>query len=122
MILDIMRYARYEPAVLQIERHPYLSQEPLVKLTKRLGMAMTAYSSMGPQGYFEIGMGKNAKSLMQQDLVMKIAQSHNACKSSPSLRSDTWRSDARLLTLNSSSTSAVTMVDTAWNCGHTEDG
>lgn len=78
MLLDIIRYARIEPAVLQVERHPYLSQEPLIKLSKELGIAMTAYSSMGPQGYFEIGMGQNAKSLMQQDLVIKIAEAHKA--------------------------------------------
>ncbi|EIM81959.1 Aldo/keto reductase [Stereum hirsutum FP-91666 SS1] len=91
MLLDIIRYARIEPAVLQVERHPYLSQEPLIQLTKELGIAMTAYSSMGPQGYFEIGMGQNAKSLMQQDLVIKIAQAHKASPAQVLLRWSTQR-------------------------------
>lgn len=49
LILDVLRYARIEPQVLQVELHPYLSQEPLVKLVKLLGIAITAYSSFGPQ-------------------------------------------------------------------------
>lgn len=49
LILDVMRYARIEPQVLQVEIHPYLTQEPLLKLAKTLGIAVTAYSSFGPQ-------------------------------------------------------------------------
>ncbi|KAF9041762.1 Aldo/keto reductase [Hymenopellis radicata] len=41
-ILDILRYARYEPQVLQIELHPYLSQEALVNFSKTHNIAVTA--------------------------------------------------------------------------------
>jgi D-xylose reductase len=52
MILDVLRYARIEPQVLQVELHPYLTQEPLVNWVKLFGIALTAYSSFGPQvGY-----------------------------------------------------------------------
>jgi len=49
MILDVLRYARIEPQVLQVEVHPYLTQEPLVNWAKLFGIAMTAYSSFGPE-------------------------------------------------------------------------
>jgi len=49
LILDVLRYARIEPQVLQVELHPYLTQEPLVNLVKLLGIQITAYSSFGPQ-------------------------------------------------------------------------
>jgi D-xylose reductase len=47
--MDVLRYARIEPQALQVELHPYLTQEPLVNFTKLLGIPITAYSSLGPQ-------------------------------------------------------------------------
>lgn len=49
LLLDVVRYARIQPNVLQIELHPYLTQEGIVALAKELGIAITAYSSFGPQ-------------------------------------------------------------------------
>ena len=37
LLLDVLRYARIQPQVVQVEIHPYLSQEPLVELAKRHG-------------------------------------------------------------------------------------
>ena len=48
LLIDVLRYARIPPKVLQIEVHPYLTQEPLVKLAQLHGLAVTAYSSFGP--------------------------------------------------------------------------
>ena len=48
LLIDVLRYARIPPQVLQIEVHPYLTQEPLVKLARLHGLAVTAYSSFGP--------------------------------------------------------------------------
>ncbi|KAI0296269.1 putative D-xylose reductase [Russula brevipes] len=55
LLVDILSYARIQPQVLQVELHPYLTQEPLLRLTKTLGIAVTAYSSFGPQSYLELG-------------------------------------------------------------------
>ena len=49
LVLDILRYARIPPQVLQVELHPYLTQDALVQLVKCHGIALTAYSSFGPQ-------------------------------------------------------------------------
>ena len=48
LLIDVLRYARIPPQVLQVEIHPYLTQEPLVKLAQLHGLAVTAYSSFGP--------------------------------------------------------------------------
>lgn len=80
LLLDVFRYARYEPQVLQVELHPYLTQEPLLELAKTLGIAVTAYSSFGPQGWVELGMGKGATLLMEHDVVTSVAQKNGKSK------------------------------------------
>ena len=81
LLLDILRYARYEPAVNQVELHPYLTQESLVKLCKTLGIAITAYSSLGPQSYVELGADKGAQNLLEHNLIQSIASKHSKCES-----------------------------------------
>jgi len=77
LLVDILSYARIEPQVLQVELHPYLTQEALLKLAKTLGIAVTAYSSFGPQSYLELGFKEGAvKALFEQDPVVKAAGVH----------------------------------------------
>ena len=75
-----MRYARYQPQVLQVEIHPYLTQEPLLQLAKTLGIAVTAYSSFGPQSYFELGMGQGISPLFESDAVASAAKRLGKCE------------------------------------------
>ena len=51
LILDMLRYAKIRPAVLQIEHHPYLVQPTLLRLAKDEGIAVTAYSTFGPSSF-----------------------------------------------------------------------
>ncbi|KAF8995030.1 Aldo/keto reductase [Cyathus striatus] len=94
ILLDVLRYARIKPQVLQIERHPYLSQEPLIKLTEALGIAMIAYSSLGPQGYIEISLDHGAQSLLAVPSVVFIASKHNRTPAQVLLRWSTQRNIA----------------------------
>ncbi|KAJ7753114.1 Aldo keto reductase [Mycena maculata] len=73
LLCDMLRFARIKPQVLQIERHPYLTQEALIAFAKEVGIAVTGYSSFGPQGYIEISMDRGAQSLLSHDLVSTVA-------------------------------------------------
>jgi D-xylose reductase len=79
LILDILRYARIEPQVHQMELHPYLTQEPLLKLMNVFGIAVTGYSSFGPQSYLELGWHQNVPSLLEHDQVRSIAEAKGKC-------------------------------------------
>ncbi|KAF4624891.1 hypothetical protein G7Y89_g13279 [Cudoniella acicularis] len=77
-ILDLLRYARIRPATLQIEHHPYLVQQPLVKFAQKEGITITAYSSFGPQGYVEMDLEHAVKTphLFQHPVIKEIAAAH----------------------------------------------
>ncbi|KAG8162564.1 hypothetical protein KVR01_008329 [Diaporthe batatas] len=53
-LYDIETYARHPISSLQIEHHPYLVQEELVTLAQKKNIAITAYSSFGPQSFLEL--------------------------------------------------------------------
>ncbi|KAK9427993.1 NADP-dependent oxidoreductase domain-containing protein [Lipomyces doorenjongii] len=54
LIYDVQSYARYPISALQIEHHPYLVQSELIKLAEENNIAVTGYSSFGPQSFLEL--------------------------------------------------------------------
>ncbi|KAJ7170031.1 Aldo keto reductase [Mycena filopes] len=92
LILDILRYARIKPQVLQVELHPYLTQEALVNLAKKHDIAITAYSSFGPQSYVELSMDQGADSLLDgHTVVASVASKHQKTPAQVLLRWATQR-------------------------------
>ncbi|KAJ7040454.1 Aldo keto reductase [Mycena alexandri] len=91
IILDILRYARIKPQVLQVELHPYLTQDALVNFAKQHEIAITAYSSFGPQSYVELSMDQGAESLFTHDVVASVAKKHEKTPAQVLLRWATQR-------------------------------
>ena len=76
LIHDLMSYARIKPAMLQIEAHPYLAQERLIRLASDYEIDVTAFSPLGAQSYFELNMAEAGESLLGAAPVMVAAQAH----------------------------------------------
>ena len=93
LILDLLRYAKIRPATLQIEHHPYLVQTTLLKLAKSEGIAVTAYSSFGPQSFIELEWqnAKDAPVLFEHPAVTDIAKKYNKTPAQVLLRWATQR-------------------------------
>ncbi len=93
LILDLLRYASIRPATLQIEHHPYLVQPTLLQLAKSEGIAVTAYSSFGPQSFIELEWqkAKDTPVLFEHPVVMEIAKKHNKTPAQVLLRWATQR-------------------------------
>ncbi|GAN04330.1 aldo keto reductase protein [Mucor ambiguus] len=51
LLIDTLTYAKIPHSLLQIELHPYLSQEHFVKWAQSQSIAVTAYSSFGPTSF-----------------------------------------------------------------------
>ncbi|CAO3622162.1 unnamed protein product [Mucor fragilis] len=77
LIMDLLTYAKYKPATLQIELHPYLQQTPLVKWVQEQDIQVTAYSSFGPSSYTVFSeSAKTATPLLDHDMIKSIASKH----------------------------------------------
>ncbi|MEO1731486.1 MAG: aldo/keto reductase [Pseudomonadota bacterium] len=76
LLHDLMSYARIKPAMLQIEAHPYLTQERLIRLAGDYGVDITAFSPLGAQSYFELNMAEAGESLLGAAPVMVAADAH----------------------------------------------
>lgn len=93
LMLDLFRYAKTRPATLQIEHHPYLVQQDLLDMCKTEGVAVTAYSSFGPQSFRDMGMerAKDTPLLFDNETIAKIAEKHDKTPAQVLLRWATQR-------------------------------
>ncbi|ORY92518.1 putative NAD(P)H-dependent D-xylose reductase xyl1 [Leucosporidium creatinivorum] len=93
LLIDLVRYAKVKPAVLQIEHHPYFTQPQLVELAKTLGVAVTAYSSFGPASWLELNhdLALKTPSLLEHSTISSIAKKHNKTTAQVLLRWATQR-------------------------------
>ena len=96
LIMDLLRYAKIVPATLQIEHHPYLTQPGLVQLAQSNGIAVTAYSSFGPQSFLELDMkrAKDTPLLLEHPTIKKITEKHGKTPAQILLRWATQRNIA----------------------------
>ncbi|KAF8970081.1 D-xylose reductase [Flammula alnicola] len=93
LLMDLLRYARIRPAVLQVEIHPYLAQVELVQYAQSEGLAVTAYSTFGPQSFVELQWDKaiECPKLFDHPVIIAIAAKHGKTPAQVLLRWATQR-------------------------------
>jgi len=73
---QVLSFATIKPAVLQVEMHPYLSQQKLLRMANETGIAVMAFSNFGGTSYEELGMATPEDSIMSLASVQAIATAH----------------------------------------------
>lgn len=73
LLRDLMAHATIAPAVLQIELHPYLTQEKLLRFCRESNIAVTAFSPLGAPSYVPLGMADAGESVLNHPVVQQIA-------------------------------------------------
>lgn len=86
LLRDLMSYAKIPPAVLQVESHPYLTQEKLLRFCKENEIAYTAFSPLGALSYFELGMADKSESLIEEPILKQAAEAHGKTAAQVALR------------------------------------
>lgn len=74
MLVDLLSYAKIQPAVNQIELHPYLQQSELVEFCRYRDIAVTAYSPLGSPGNYK---AKGYPLISEDAVIVAIANEHS---------------------------------------------
>ena len=73
LLRDLLSYAAIRPAVLQVELHPLLTQEKLLRFCREERIAVTAFSPLGSPSYVPLGMAAENESLLDHPAVTAAA-------------------------------------------------
>ena len=76
LIRDLLSYAKIRPAVLQVELHPLLTQEKLLRYCKDQSIHVTAFSPLGAESYYALGMADQKESTLTNPVIAEIASSY----------------------------------------------
>ena len=74
LLIDLMAYSNIKPTMLQIESHPFLTQENLIRLAHDFGLAVTAFSPLGSLSYVQLDMATEADTVLTAAPVVAAAK------------------------------------------------
>jgi D-xylose reductase len=86
LLRDLLASAAIRPAVLQVELHPYLTQEKLLRFCREEQIAVTAFSPLGAPSYVPLGMARAEDLVLDEPVVVEIARRHGRTPAQVALR------------------------------------
>ncbi|MDA7933979.1 aldo/keto reductase [Akkermansiaceae bacterium] len=86
MLREVLSYARIKPAVLQVEMHPCLCQENLLRFCQEQDVAVTAFSPFGADSYLPLGMAEASERILAHPVLERIAAAHGKSTAQVALR------------------------------------
>jgi D-xylose reductase len=76
LIRDLLNFATIRPTVLQVELHPHLTQEKLLRFCHESHIAVTGFSPLGASSYVSLSMAAASESVLNEAVVCAIAKQH----------------------------------------------
>ncbi len=86
LLRDLLNTATMPPEMLQIELHPYLVQEKLLRFCATQGITVTGFSPLGALSYVSLGMASKADSVLEQPAIQAAAAAHQRTPAQIALR------------------------------------
>jgi len=77
LLRDVLSYCKVKPTVLQVELHPYNTQEKLLRFCREKGIAVTGFSNLGAPSYLELNMATEKESVLNEPVVNEIASKYS---------------------------------------------
>ncbi|MEL7298580.1 MAG: aldo/keto reductase [Pseudomonadota bacterium] len=74
LLHDLMTYASIKPAMLQVESHPFLTQEKLLRTAAQYDIAVTAFSPLGALSYVQLDMASASDTVLDAPAVVAAAE------------------------------------------------
>lgn len=75
LLRDVLAYSRIKPVVQQVEMHPYLTQERLLRFCQEENVVVTAFSPFGASSYVPLDMAGTNENVLEDEAVKDIASS-----------------------------------------------
>ncbi len=85
---------------MQIECHPHLSQEKLIRFAREAGIRVSAFSCLGGASYISLDMATSDDLLFENAIIREICTKHNKTPAQVMLR---WGIQRNTLPINKSS-------------------
>ena len=74
LIRDLIASSGVTPEVLQVELHPFLTQEKLIRFCGQHQIHVTGFSPLGAESYFAINMAADGEGALRHDTIVGIAE------------------------------------------------
>lgn len=75
-IRHILSIASIRPKTLQMECHPHLSQDKLLRFAREIGMKVSVFSPMGATSYVSLDMATKNDVLLDNEMIIRLSKKH----------------------------------------------